>query len=376
MAGIYLHIPFCKQACNYCDFHFSTQQAHKSDMITAMANELVLRKNELTEQTIETIYFGGGTPSVLTEEELNLLLKTICQHYVLASKLEITLEANPDDINIENLKGWKQAGINRLSVGIQSFDEKTLRWMNRAHTAKESLECINLAEQQGFNSFSIDLIYGLPQLTTENWLKTIETAFELNINHISAYCLTVEPKTVLAHQVKKGETKPLTNDKQAEHFLAFNTFLKEKHWEHYEISNACSPNNYAKHNTAYWQRKPYLGIGPSAHSFNGTERKWNIANNPMYLKKLSASTTAFETELLTREDQINEYLLTGLRTQWGISEVELQQNWQHTFSKTDLNNIQKWQATELIERNNNVLTLTTKGRLQADSMASDLFIIS
>lgn len=372
MAGIYLHIPFCKKACNYCDFHFSTKLDYKQEMVEAIAKELVMRKSEIS-SPITSIYFGGGTPSLLTDSQLNLLLETIRSHFEVNDSIEITLEANPDDMNQSSLQEWKKAGINRLSVGIQSFDPEQLKWMNRAHTAEESLNCIKLASDQGFDSFSVDLIYGLPNMDNASWIHALEKVMTLGVNHLSTYCLTIEDKTALAKAVKKGEFTPLSDEKQADHFLLLNKFLVEHDWNHYEISNSCKPGFEAKHNTSYWKGNSYLGVGPSAHSYHGVIRKWNVANNNKYLKLIGGNNTAFEQETLSKQDQINEYILTGLRTKWGISLNELNQKWQHQLPENELTLVNQWCSKKWMVKNHNILTLTIEGMLYADQIASELF---
>jgi oxygen-independent coproporphyrinogen-3 oxidase len=375
MAGIYLHIPFCKKACHYCDFHFSTNLSYKQQMVEHIVLELEARKQEVSEP-ISSIYFGGGTPSLLTADQLDLLLQTIYTQFEVNDAVEITLEANPDDMNQQSLMEWHKAGVNRLSVGIQSFEQEDLDWMNRAHSASESLTCIKLAKEQGFDSFSVDLIYGLPNMTNEDWLLTLEQAMDLGVNHLSTYCLTIEQKTALAKDVALGKFKPLSDEKQSEQFIILNKFLERNDWEHYEISNSCKSGNYAKHNTAYWQNNQYLGVGPSAHSFNGESRKWNIANNNKYMKLIKEEGHAFELETLTKYDQINEYILTGLRTKWGMSLDTLKQQWGFKFEAPELNLIAAWCMDNLMKKQDNVLTLTAKGWLYADKIASDLFTIN
>lgn len=344
-------------------------------MVEHIVLELEARKQEVSEP-ISSIYFGGGTPSLLNADQLDQLLQTIYTQFQVNDAVEITLEANPDDMNQQSLVEWHKAGVNRLSVGIQSFKQEDLDWMNRAHSASESLTCIKLAKEQGFDSFSVDLIYGLPNMTNEDWLSTLEQAMDLGVNHLSTYCLTIEQKTALAKDVALGKFKPLSDEKQSEQFIILNKFLERNDWEHYEISNSCKSGNYAKHNTAYWQNNQYLGVGPSAHSFNGESRKWNIANNNKYMKLIKEEGHAFELETLTKYDQINEYILTGLRTKWGMSLDTLKQQWGFKFEAPELNLIAAWCMDNLMKKQDNVLTLTAKGWLYADKIASDLFTIN
>lgn len=375
MAGIYIHIPFCKKACNYCDFHFSTKLDYQQAMVDAICKEINYRASEVSEP-LASIYFGGGTPSLLTSAQLKQILTTVQANFDIAPDAEITLEANPDDMKNEGLENWLELGVNRLSVGIQSFSQVQLDWMNRAHTAEESLACIEKAASIGFNSFSVDLIYGLPNLSNESWHNELSQALDLGVNHLSTYCLTIEDKTALAKLVKTGKVMPLSDEKQSEQFLILTNLLAEKGWDHYEISNSCTPGNYAKHNTAYWQRKTYLGIGPSAHSYNGKQRKWNVANNQQYMKRINNNEAAFEIENLSIADQINEFILTGLRTKWGVSQEILFSNWNYTIPIEEQKSINQWCNDGLMLNNNNILTLTKEGRLYADQLASELFVLN
>jgi oxygen-independent coproporphyrinogen-3 oxidase len=375
MAGIYIHIPFCKKACHYCDFHFSTKLDYQQAMVDTICLEINQRAVEINEP-LASIYFGGGTPSVLSKTQLQQILQTIQSNFKISADAEITLEANPDDMKNDEMASWFELDINRLSVGIQSFNQSQLDWMNRAHTAEESLKCIEKAAKIGFKSFSVDLIYGLPNLSNQEWREALNTAVSLGVNHLSTYCLTVETNTALAKMVSTGKIKPLSDEKQSEQFIILTNFLTDNGWDHYEISNSCKSGNFAKHNTAYWQRKTYLGIGPSAHSYNGLQRKWNIANNQKYMKLVTNNETAFEIENLSIADQINEFVLTGLRTKWGISQETLFTNWKHTFPKDEQELINQWCNNGLMNNRNNILTLTKEGRLYADQLASELFVLN
>ncbi|HFS66657.1 MAG TPA: radical SAM family heme chaperone HemW, partial [Flavobacteriia bacterium] len=284
MAGIYLHIPFCKQACYYCDFHFSTSLKKKSTLIQALAKELILRKNELQE-SIETIYFGGGTPSLLTKFELSFLLKTIYQNYNVVASPEITLESNPDDLDKEKLTNFKKIGINRLSIGVQSFFDEDLQALNRIHTAKEAIETLKIATKL-FDNITIDLIYGIPSLTKDKWLKNLEIAFDLSIKHISSYALTVEPKTALYKFIETKKYPNVEDSLALQHFKILQEETKKKGFIQYEVSNFGKPGYFSKHNTSYWLGKSYLGVGPSAHSYHNYERSWNINNNAKYIKAI------------------------------------------------------------------------------------------
>jgi oxygen-independent coproporphyrinogen-3 oxidase len=374
MPGIYIHVPFCKKACHYCNFHFSTQLQLKSDLVAAICKEAVLRKAFLQEP-IDTIYLGGGTPSLLSGSELEILLNTLNEHYTISPDAEITLEANPDDIDSEKLNHWHQAGINRLSIGIQSFFEEDLQWMNRAHNAEQAKHCIELAQTAGFYNLTIDLIYGTPGLSNERWKQNIETALTLGIPHLSCYALTVEPNTALDVMVRKGIKKEVDADHQATHFNILTETLQNAGFEHYEISNFAKPGFRSKHNSSYWQGKPYLGLGPSAHSFDGhVTRQWNISNNPLYISSLQQGNIPFEYETLTPVQRINEYLMTSLRTMEGISLRFLAQNWGEERKQAVLKAAQIHVAQQNIELREQHIILTAQGKFLADGIAADLFV--
>jgi oxygen-independent coproporphyrinogen-3 oxidase len=374
MAGIYIHIPFCKQKCSYCDFHFSTTyKSYQKQMIDCLEQEIITRKTYLKDQIIETIYFGGGTPSLLSKDEINQLINTIKNEYQVIKNPEITLEANPDDISTESLQYWKECGINRLSIGLQSFREEDLIWMNRAHSREESLNCIDLAKQSGFDNISVDLIYGLPNFTLEDWKTTIQTVINFGIQHVSAYCLTVENKTALSKWVEIKKIIPANEDEQSDQFEMLVEELAKVGIEQYEISNFSLPNYESNHNSNYWKAKHYLGIGPSAHSFNGVSRSWNISNNREYLKALESNSVSYiETENLTTKDRFNELLLIGLRTNIGVDLNQLK--------SIALPSESFWKRiNELKEQNwlleiNNTIRLTKSGKLKADYISSELFM--
>lgn len=373
MSGIYIHIPFCKQKCSYCDFYFSTTfQSYRGLMIETLRNEIRLRSNYLHSKNIQSIYFGGGTPSLLTEEELGNLLQEIQIHFILNEGIEITLEANPDDINITKLLEWKRTGINRLSIGLQSFKENDLRWMNRAHTAEESLNCILLAKQNGFDNISVDLMYGLPGLSTKDWEKHIQTVIEFRVQHISAYCLTIEENTKLHKMVKQKRILPLNEDEQADQFLILVDRLKSSGFEHYEISNFGLPGFEAIHNSNYWKGTTYLGIGPSAHSFNGVSRRWNMANNQLYIKSMGNSENWYEEEILSVKDQWNELVLTCLRTSFGVNLETLKKI--HDLTDNFLMKLNELESKQWLIVENNRILLLPEGLLKADFIASELFL--
>lgn len=373
MAGFYIHIPFCAQQCTYCDFHFSTTfDTYRSQMIAAICTEIQLRKTENEQQSIATIYFGGGTPSILTSQELEQLIGTIAQHYHLSAAVEITLECNPDDCSLEHLTAWKRIGISRLSIGIQSFQSEQLAWMNRTHSGEEAKTAVQLARQVGFNEISVDLIYGLPDLSAEDWRKQLQQVIALGVDHISAYCLTVEQKTTLAAWVKSGKIRPLSDDLQSEQFELLVTELAANGFEQYEISNFANKQRYSKHNTAYWQGIPYVGVGPSAHGFDGNTRYWNKANNAQYMQSLAKNELLETLETLSLTDQFNELIMLGLRTKWGVNKsqlVELQ-----PLTDQWLRQKNQYLAQDMLIETETHLLLTHAGRLLADAIAADLFV--
>lgn len=375
MSGIYIHIPFCKQACNYCDFHFSTSIQHKEALVQSIIKEIDLRANYLTDKHIETIYFGGGTPSLLSEKELSMILEKINKTYQVSAQAEITLECNPDDLNTNKLRELKSNHINRLSIGLQSFNEEELIWMNRAHTGKESESSVKRAQDKGFESISIDLIYGSKFSNLTNWKHTLRKAVDLGVMHISSYNLTVEEKTKLGHDVEKKNEEKINEEKSAELFLEMIDVLQKNEFIHYEISNFGKEHFFSKHNSNYWKGIQYVGLGPSAHSFNGQSRQWNVSNNNSYIHKITNNDSSyFEIEQLTKANQFNEYILTSLRTIWGINLNYLEQHFpQEYISSFKLKAVQYIQQEEILIKNN-TYTLTSKGKLLADKIASELFV--
>jgi oxygen-independent coproporphyrinogen-3 oxidase len=373
MAGIYIHIPFCKKACHYCDFHFSTNTALKSEMVNAIVKETELQIDYAENESIETIYFGGGTPSLLEQEELFQLLNAIAKNHSIIPNPEITLEANPDDIYSNKLHQWRQAGINRLSIGIQSFFQEHLQWMNRAHSSIQAFNAITQSQDAGFSNITIDLIYGFPGLSDEQWKKNIENAVKLDIKHISPYCLTVEEKTALHHFVKKGQVAAPSEEQGAKQFEYMTNFLLQNGFEHYEISNIAKPGFYSKHNSNYWKGKSYIGLGPSAHSFNGISRQWNIRNNAEYIRRINASTDWFEKEELSNETRYNEYVMTSLRTQWGCDLNFVKNQFGDNLYDFLLQQAKPYIQSEKLLYNQETLKLSSSGKLLADKIASDLF---
>jgi oxygen-independent coproporphyrinogen-3 oxidase len=374
MAGIYLHIPFCKKACHYCDFHFSTSPQYKDQMLQALSQEIDLRKNYLAGETIETIYFGGGTPSLLSADEIQILIGAITDLYEVSPQAEITLEANPDDLNPQKVREFRQTLINRFSIGIQSFFEEDLKWMNRAHTAREAQGSIKRVQDAGFENITADLIYGFPLLSKPKWEHNIQQLIELDIPHISSYSMTVEPATALSSFIKKGEQKPMDEGQSTAQFLILMEQLTEAGFEHYEISNFAKPGLYSKHNSNYWEGVSYLGIGPSAHSFNGESRQWNVSNNSKYIDQIQLKKIPAEMEVLSTENRINEYIMTSLRTSKGMSLQKITEHFGSDYSKEVRNGLEPFADKNWINLNDQIVTLTTDGKLFADHIASELFI--
>ena len=372
MAGIYIHIPFCKKACHYCNFHFSTTHSLLPQMVAGIVKEIELQRYYLTEN-ISTIYFGGGTPSLCTKYEIQSILSEIKSVFTVNKDAEITLESNPDDIAEEKLIDWKTNGINRLSIGVQSFLEDDLRWMNRAHSASQAVRSIQLAQQHGFNNITIDLIYGTPTLTDEQWYENVQKAIALNVPHLSCYALTVEPKTALDKMIQQHKIENVDAEKQARHFELLMGWLADAGYDHYEISNFAKPGHRSKHNSSYWQGKPYLGLGPSAHSFNGNSRQWNVANNALYLVSIEKNAVPFEVEHLTLTQQLNEYIMTSLRTMEGLSLLHVGQVWGNDIAAIILQLSHQFVHANLMFLQGEKLQLTKAGKLLADGIAADLF---
>ena len=375
MAGIYIHIPFCKQACHYCDFHFSTSLKKKDELIQCLVKELELRKEELQNQTVETIYFGGGTPSLLNRDELELLINTVYNNFTVIKNPEITLEANPDDLSDDVIIQLSKSRINRLSIGIQSFFERDLKLMNRAHNAEEAIDCLTLATQH-FDNISVDLIYGIPGLSNDEWIENIETSLSFNIPHISAYALTVEPKTALETFIKKGIIDNVDDDLAQEQFNLLVDKLEASGFINYELSNFGKPNYFSKNNSAYWQGKSYIGIGPSAHSFNGNTRGWNVKNNSKYIKTIQNNELPLEIEVLSVTDKYNEYIMTGLRTIWGVSLKKVKDDFGENYKKYLLKQSEIYINEHLLYIEDDKLLTTKKGKFLSDGIASNLFKIN
>jgi len=372
MAGIYIHIPFCKQACHYCDFHFSTSLKYKDELLQALVKEIHLQKNYVDGETIETIYFGGGTPSLLSVDEINLLTDAIAGLHSIASNAEITIEANPDDLNKAKSQSYLQTGINRFSIGIQSFFDDDLEWMNRVHRASEAEASIKRAQDTGFENLTIDLIYGYPLLSKEKWEYNLDKVFELGVPHVSSYSMTVESKTALASFIKKKKQPAMDDQQSAEQFVSLMAAMQLHDFEHYEISNFCKPGHYSRHNSNYWKGVKYLGIGPSAHSYNGQTRQWNVTNNAKYIQGLETSQIPAETELLSETNRLNEYIMTSLRTMWGL-DLDRLNSIAADSSAVLLAEAKRFIDSCWINQDGGKIYLTQSGKLYADHIASELF---
>lgn len=375
MSSLYIHIPFCKQACHYCDFHFSTSIRKKGELVRMLCEEIKLRKEELPDKKLDTIYFGGGTPSLLSSEELNQIFNAINGNFEVRLNAEITLEANPDDLTLENLKTFRNAGINRLSIGVQSFFEEDLQLMNRAHNAAEALKSIQMAKLF-FENISIDLIYGIPGMSQERWKANIDTALGLGLPHFSCYALTIEPNTALKKMIDKGKVKPVDDEAARAHFDILTTRLHAEGFTHYEFSNYGRLGFFSENNTAYWFGKSYLGIGPSAHSYDGKNRKWNINNNALYIKAIAKGELPLEQEKLSLIDRYNEYVMTRLRTMWGIDINEIGEKFGANFREHLIFEASKEMKLGFLEQNEEIITVTQQGKFLSDGIASNLFFIN
>lgn len=375
MAGIYIHIPFCRQACHYCNFHFSTSLRYKNDFISALLKEIELQStnNYLQNQPVETLYFGGGTPSLLSNDEIQLITEQLHRYFNIANDAEITLEANPDDITNEKLSSWKQTGINRLSIGIQSLFDEDLQWMNRSHTAAHAKKVIEQARDAGFEHFTVDLIYGTPGLTDEKWKQNLDWVVQQNITHLSCYALTVEEKTPLDKQIRQHKKENTNAEQQSRQFIQLLDYAQQAGFEHYEISNFAKPGHHSKHNSSYWHGVPYLGLGPSAHSFNGNSRQWNISNNQQYIQSLQQTIIPFEKEELTSTQKLNEYIMTSLRLMEGCDLDQVTKHFGASQSEQLHKEASVFIQKEWLKEENNHLILTREGKLFADRIASDLF---
>jgi len=373
MAGIYLHIPYCRHKCNYCNFYSLASTKYREQLLPALFRELALQQYYLEDEPVETIYFGGGTPSLLNTRELENLIAGIHKCFSVTAEAEVTLEANPDDLTALKIRELKHAGINRLSIGIQSFNDDDLEFLERRHSADQARICITMAQDAGFTNLSIDLIYGIPTLDCNGWESNLRRATESGIPHISAYALTVEEKTPLFLHIQQGKLPGIDDEKQLDHFNILTSMLRENGYEHYEISNFCKPGIYSKHNTSYWQDKKYLGIGPSAHSFNGSSRQWNVSDLGLYISSLNKGEVPFEKEILTTPQRYNEYVMTSLRTMWGCDLDLIRKKFGAGFAAQALADARPFIENGMIAQHAQVLHLTDKGLFHADGIASAFF---
>ena len=374
MAGLYIHIPFCKKACHYCNFHFSTSDKNRQAVLKSICLELEMRAQELQSMPVASIYFGGGTPSMLNDDELGAIFQVIEANYQVLPSAEITLEANPDDLSLKKITQLAVTPINRLSIGVQSFFEADLKLMNRAHTAKEALESLKIA-QTYFDNITIDLLYGMPEMSNVRWEENLQIAFDLKLNHLSCYALTVEPKTPLAHFIKTAQHPPLKDAVAAQHFQTLVNATAKAGFTHYEVCSFGKPDYFSKHNSSYWLGKPYLGVGPSAHSFDGKKRSWNVSNNKQYINTIAKNELPLTSELLTPENRFNEYIMTGLRTIWGVSLKRIEEEFGLGVQTSLLNNAHGYLASKTLKIENAHLKMTPKGQFLSDGIASDLFIV-
>lgn len=374
MAGIYIHIPFCKKACHYCNFYFSTSLKNKNELLNAILHEIELQKTYLQNQTIKTIYIGGGTPSILESEKIAQIIHQIKREFVLNKHIEITVEINPDDISIEKLKQYQQIGINRLSIGVQSFFEEDLNFMNRSHSAVQAIQCVEYAQQVGFKNISVDLIFGYPLLTMKKWKQNIQQVINLGVPHVSCYSLTVEPQTALQKMIAQKKMPPLHEEQSALQYELLMHKMQENGYEHYEISSFAKPHFRSTHNQNYWQNQMYLGIGPSAHSYNGKSRQWNIANNTLYIKSINQHLVPAEIEILTPQQLLNEYIMLSLRTKEGIVWERLSELSDELCIKKVIQKIDGFEKNEKLINNGITIQLTNQGKLIADKIAAELFI--
>jgi oxygen-independent coproporphyrinogen III oxidase len=374
MAGIYIHIPFCRQKCHYCNFFSVASQKNRERVIHAIIHEINLQKNYLEGEGIETIYFGGGTPSLLSVDEINRIIDELANQFPIEPAIEITFEANPDDLSNERIAGLRNTHINRLSIGIQSFFDEDLIYLNRVHHANDALSAVRASIDAGFSNISIDLIYGIPTLSDENWNRNLETFFSLNIPHLSAYALTVEPKTALDVLISRNKMKPVEEESVIRHFNLLTQSIKNHDFVHYEISNFCSGLHFSKHNLGYWSGKKYLGLGPSAHSYNGISRQWNVSSIDQYISAIERRTVPATNEILTEQQRFNEYLMTSLRTMWGLDIEFLTNKFGSNYSNHFLGRIEKFVRNKKVLKEDCKYCLSDRGKLFADGIASELFI--
>ncbi len=379
MSGIYIHIPFCRQACHYCNFHFSVSQKRRPEFVEALLNEIEIRKDFLygagfDRWSITTLYFGGGTPSLLERNELERIFNRLYNHFTFSPDVEITLEANPDDLTTEKLHVLKELSVNRLSIGIQSFNDADLRYMNRSHNAQQARAVLQRAFDVGFHNITADLIYGIPTLDDDQWEQNVMQLITMGVPHISAYSLTVEKKTALEVFIRKGKAAPVDEEQAARQFEML-CYLASMHgYEHYEISNFGKPGFFSRHNISYWSGVPYLGLGPSAHSFVPGKRQWNIANTCEYIDSLASGTIPYDHEILDKQQQFNEYVMTALRTMWGVDKAFVEKRFGGHYLSRMMRSAAKYLKSGMLQETLSHLKVSQKGKFFADGIAADLFV--
>ena len=374
MAGIYIHIPFCRRKCHYCNFFSVASLKFKQEFLDALKEEIMLQCDYLSGKTVQSVYLGGGTPSLLEPSEINLILEDIRKHHTLAHDPEITIEANPDDINKIRISEYLKAGINRISIGIQSFDDADLVYMNRIHSSSQSLNAIMESQEAGCSNISIDLIYGIPRLSADKWVDSLDIALNIGVQHISAYSLTVEPKTALDVLIRKNKLPAPEEDVVIDHFRILLTKMKEKEWTHYEISNFCRDGFFSQHNSMYWSGEHYLGLGPSAHSYDGITRQWNVSGIQKYIEKIRGKERWFDFEILALEQKYNEYVMTSLRTMWGCDAGKIRKEFGNKVASRFTRLASRFKDSGQIIEKNGIFFLTDQGKMFADGIASDFFI--
>lgn len=375
MAGIYIHIPFCKQACHYCDFHFSTNFRNVDSLVEAILGEMKLRKDFLNGESIQTIYFGGGTPSSIPIDYIGKLISESGSLFHVEPDAEITLEANPDDLTDENLSAWKNFGVNRLSVGVQSFYETHLKFMNRAHTGTQAIDGLKRAKAHGFDNITMDLIYGIPDMTMQQWERNVDQFLELDLPHLSAYGLTIEPQTHFGYLERVQNLKVQNDHTYNAQLDLLIQKLEQAGFDHYEISNFGKKGYHSRHNTSYWFGVKYLGLGPAAHSFDGEARQWNVNSNMKYIQGIRQGELIGEKEILSLTDRYNEYILTRLRTQWGVNGNEIKEKFGSSDFELFESHIKKYLNSGHVNQNGQTYFLSQKGKYMADKISSDLFLI-
>lgn len=378
MPGIYIHIPFCRQACHYCNFHFSVSQKRRPEFVKALIREIKMQKDFLYPDSsnripLDTLYLGGGTPSLLDTAELDVIFNVIHKYYSFAPNAEITLEANPDDLIPGKLETLRKLSVNRLSIGIQSFYEDDLQFMNRSHNSRQAIDVLNYAQEAGFVNITADLIYGTPGMTDKQWEQNIMQLVKMGIPHISAYSLTVEKKTALDVFIRKGKVAPVDEEQAARQFDLLCALTAQHGYEHYEISNFGKKGYFSKHNLGYWSGEPYLGMGPSAHSFKPGMRQWNVAHTGKYIDSLKLGKIPAQQEILTEEQQYNEYVMTALRTMWGIDEKHVKNKFGARYHESMMRSAQKYLKNGKLVHSSGRLKVTPSGKFFADGIASDLF---